>query len=699
MINESRPAVFERLADGRAMLFSALIIAATPKPRMTVSEWADKFRMLPPEESARPGPWRTEDVPHLREPQDCLSVDHPARRVALRGSAQVAKTQIGINWLGYVADMAPGSMIMGFPSIDERSKFSNLRLQPSIDASPRMKGLIHDQVSRDEKGSTTTLKKFSGGWAQLITVSSSKGMQGLPVRYVVMDEVAEYPLDTDGRGNPVDQLRTRQKTFGDLAKEFATSTPGVKGLCKITALFEEGDQRVRFLPCPHCGDFAPLRYENMRAGSPSTNNLPYFECRSCGGVIEQRHRMEMFRAGVWIATAPLAGEQPPEIIAADEIGRWQCDPCEGRCAGLEPSYTIWAAYSPFEAWADIWARALAAQKDPQKFKTFCQQDLGEPYEPLSDAPDTDRLLAAREDRPQGVVPYPAAVLTGFIDVQDGWFKWGVWGWGPGFQGYLVDQGIITMSLDDPAAWAAIDELTSRSFLTEGKVEITPLAWGIDTGFQAQQLYDKVSRRHGLKACKGANQNDAAPARRSEASLRDKFGRPIPGRKIALTVIGNFDLKSTVYAGLKRFVEGPMEGGTFKDRTLHLPIWADEATIKELTAEVLVDRQASAKGNARRALMRKAKDMREWVLRPGTRNECLDIVVGCMALAWEAGAGAISPSRWDELVAEAHKPPAPPQDLFTAAQVDLPAPQPAPTPPARTAPQRAPANRLGRWQGR
>ena len=143
----------------------------------------------------------------------------------------------------------------------------------------------------------------------------------------------------------------------------------------------------------------------------------------------------------------------------------------------------------------------------------------------------------------------------------------------------------------------------------------------------------------------------------------------------------------------------MEGGTFKDRTLHLPIWADEATIKELTAEVLVDRQASAKGNARRALMRKAKDMREWVLRPGTRNECLDIVVGCMALAWEAGAGAISPSRWDELVAEAHKPPAPPQDLFTAAQVDLPAPQPAPTPPARTAPQRAPANRLGRWQGR
>lgn len=699
MDNAPRPAVFDRLADGRTVLFVSLAQAATPKPRMTVSEWADQHRVLPAEESARPGPWRTDDVPHLREPQDCLSVEHPARRVALRGSAQVAKTQIAINWLGYIADMAPGSMIMGFPSIDERSKFSNLRLQPSIDASERMKNLIIDQVSRDEKGSTTTLKKFSGGWAQLITVSSSKGMQGLPVRYISMDEVAEYPLDTDGRGNPVDQLRTRQKTFGDLAKEFATSTPGVKGLCKITSLFEEGDQRIRYLPCPHCGDLSPLRYENMRAGSPSTNGLPYFECRACGGIVEQRHRMDMFRAGVWIATSPLAGEQPPEIIPAGEISRWQCDPCEGRCSGLEPSYTIWAAYSPFEAWADIWNRAVAAQKDPEKFKTFCQQDLGEPYEPLSDAPDIERLLAVREDWAQGVVPYPAAVLTGFIDVQDGWFKWGVWGWGPGFQGYLVDQGIISLPLDDPAAWAAIDELTARTFVSAGGQEITPIAWGIDTGYQAQQLYDRVSRRHGLKACKGANQNDAPPARRSEASLRDRHGRPIPGRKIALTVIGNFDLKSTVYVGLRRFVAGPMESGGYKDRTLHLPKWVDEATIRELTAEVLVDRQASAKGNARRKLMRKAKDMREWVLRPGTRNECLDIVVGCMALAWEAGAGAIAPSRWEELVAEAHKPPAPPQDLFSAASVEAPVTLPESPAAPRPRPLAGGGNRLGRWQSR
>lgn len=690
--------VLDRLPDARAVLFAALAKAAEPPSRITVAEWADRYRVLPAEETARPGPWATASVPYLAEPMRCLSVDHPMRRGVFRSSAQVGKTQVGINWLGYIADVAPGSMLMAFPSIDERSKFSNLRLQPSIDASPRMASIIRDQVSRDERGSTTSLKKFAGGWAQLITTSSSKGMQGLPIRYVFGDEVAEWPLDVDGRGDPVNQLDTRQKTYGDLAKSFFTSTSGIKGVCRITALFEEGDQRWYYVPCPHCGDFSPLRYENMRAGSPSTAGLPYFECRSCGGIIEQKHREAIVIAGHWIATSPFAGEQPPEIIPAADVERWICEPCEGRCAGIEPSWSIWAVYSRFESWANIWKRGIDALKDPLLMKVFYQQDRGLPYDPPSDAPEIESLKAARVAWDQGTVPYPASVLTGFIDVQDGWFKWGVWAWGPGFQGWLVDHGIIEHDLDESEAWARIDELTARSFLAQGGRELTPIAWGIDTGFKAQALYDRVSRRPLLKACKGVGQSGAPPARRTKADLRDRSGKPIPGRKITLTLIGNFDLKSTVYTGLSRLVGGPLETGLWKDRTLHLPEWADDDTLKELTSEVLIDPRAQSKGNARRGLMRKQKDMREWVVRPGTRNEELDILVGCMALAWQEGAGSISPSRWDELVAEAHRPKEEPRDLFTQAGLESPLPaEPAPQPARPRAPR--PADRLGRWSNR
>ena len=39
-----------------------------PPEKLTVDEWADKHRVLSPESSAEPGPWRTSRTPYLREP-------------------------------------------------------------------------------------------------------------------------------------------------------------------------------------------------------------------------------------------------------------------------------------------------------------------------------------------------------------------------------------------------------------------------------------------------------------------------------------------------------------------------------------------------------------------------------------------------------------------------------------------------------
>ena len=44
----------------------AIIESVMPPPAMSVSEWADTFRVLP-RESSEPGRWRTERVPYMRE--------------------------------------------------------------------------------------------------------------------------------------------------------------------------------------------------------------------------------------------------------------------------------------------------------------------------------------------------------------------------------------------------------------------------------------------------------------------------------------------------------------------------------------------------------------------------------------------------------------------------------------------------------
>ena len=52
-----------------------------PDPRLTVSEWAERYRMLSTKESAEPGRWRNARTPYLREIMDCLSPASPVERV------------------------------------------------------------------------------------------------------------------------------------------------------------------------------------------------------------------------------------------------------------------------------------------------------------------------------------------------------------------------------------------------------------------------------------------------------------------------------------------------------------------------------------------------------------------------------------------------------------------------------------------
>lgn len=63
----------------------------TPPELITVSEWADRYRMLPQKASSEPGPWRTSRTPYAREPMDCLSDHHPAREVVMMCAVQMVK--------------------------------------------------------------------------------------------------------------------------------------------------------------------------------------------------------------------------------------------------------------------------------------------------------------------------------------------------------------------------------------------------------------------------------------------------------------------------------------------------------------------------------------------------------------------------------------------------------------------------------
>lgn len=61
-----------------------------PRTELTVSQWADRFRIVPPGTSPEPGPWRTDRVPYLREILDAAS-DPAVERIYIQAASQVGK--------------------------------------------------------------------------------------------------------------------------------------------------------------------------------------------------------------------------------------------------------------------------------------------------------------------------------------------------------------------------------------------------------------------------------------------------------------------------------------------------------------------------------------------------------------------------------------------------------------------------------
>ena len=151
MRHEELRQFFPVMPAGETVLFAGLAAASSPADDLTISEWADRYRFVSEESgSPWPGRFKTDRVPYLREPQDCLHPDHPARRVTARWAAQLGKSTAIENWFGYIVDQAPGSMMIVLPTLEEATKFNRVKLQPTIDASPRIAHRVAPVSSRDE---------------------------------------------------------------------------------------------------------------------------------------------------------------------------------------------------------------------------------------------------------------------------------------------------------------------------------------------------------------------------------------------------------------------------------------------------------------------------------------------------------------------------------------------------------------------
>lgn len=576
--------------------------------KLTVSEWADKYRYLSPKASAEYGYWRTSRVPYAKGIMDALSTSHPCKKVIFMKGAQIAGTEIGNNFIGYVIDQSPGPMMCVLPNERMAERNSKTRITPLIEESPSLRKKVRSSKSRDASNTIMT-KEFPGGVIALVGANAPANLRMMPCKYAFMDEVDGYPGDVDGEGSPVELVVTRTRTFPK-RKIFMCSTPTIKGDSRIETEYDNSNQQRYYVPCPHCEHLQTLKFRNIKYDKPD----PYLVCEGCGCMIEEHQKTWMLENGQWIAENP---DADPDVLG----------------------FHLNSLYSPvgWFSWQDAVTMWELAQKDIDKLKVFVNTVLAETWEERGDAPEWEIIYRRRENYKIGTVPTGGLFLTAGVDVQKDRLEVDIYAWGRRKISWSVDSITIPGDTSTNLPWKQLDEIVNGTYPHENGYELPIQRTAVDSGYRTQTVYAycrKYAASLKVIAVKGSD------------SLQMPIGTPravevtIDGKKYARGVklwpVGVSVLKGEFYGYLGQ--EKPLNPlDEYPHGYCHFPEY-DEDFFKQITAEKL-----SSKKN------KKGKTVREWLTKPDReRNDKLDCRNYARAAAASLGYDRMRDETFDKL---------------------------------------------------
>lgn len=546
---------------------------------LTLSEWADENIILSSKDSAEPGTYRTARTPYVHAIQEALSPSTPYESVVFIAGAQVGKTRVGLNWIGYVVDVTPGPMLMVQPTVEMAKKVSKQRLASMIETTTALRDKIAEARSRDS-GNTMFEKEFQGGMLMLTGANSAVGLRSMPIRFLFLDEVDAYPGDVDGEGDPVELARKRTATFSR-RKILMTSTPTIKGLSRIEAEFLKSDQRRFYVPCPHCGYMDWIRWERIvfDENDPGTARL---RCTACHEDIDESHKTAMLEAGEWRATAEASD---PKVVG----------------------FHVSALYAPlgWRSWSEIVTEFLAAKADPVKLKTWVNTVLGETWEEQGDSIDADSLKARLEDY-DAEIPAGVGVLTAAVDVQGDRLEVAVKGWGAAEESWLIFAAQVP---GDPLAddtWQALDQYLLDTYRHASGRDMTIRVVAVDSSAYTDTVYKQVKARSHRRVA--GQPQDIYPIKGVSGPAREIVARPSKKNRyaVALYPVGVDTAKDAIFNRYRILQPGP--------GYLHLPVSLDDEYLAQMTAEKAIRKYQKGVGTVRQYIK-----IRE-------RNEGLDLEV-------------------------------------------------------------------------
>lgn len=553
-------------------LFEKIFEVLEPPKPLTISSWAAEKRRLSREASAEPGRWNLDRAPYQRSIMDAIS-SPGLKRVVLMTSAQIGKTEMLLNTIGYYSEHDPSPIMVVNPTDAMAQAFSKDRLAPMIRDTECLKEIYGMAKSRDT-ANTILHKQFPGGHITMIGANAPTNLASRPIRILLLDEVDRYPASAGTEGDPVDLADKRTTTFWN-RKVVLVSTPTEKGVSRIEKEYLKSSQEEWCVQCPYCGKYTPFKWDNLDFKDMM------MKCDHC-----------------------------EEKLSEDE---WKEQP--GMFVAQNPSVTDIRGFhlnemaSPWKRWKDIKQAYLEAVKDKKetgsdyKLRTWVNTSLGEPYEVMGAKADLKDLINRREiytaELPKGVL-----LLTAAVDVQDDRLELEVCGWGAGYESWGITYEKLYGNLEKKFIWEELEAFLSKPFTFEDGQALNIACTFIDTGghFTTQSykwLKSMQQKKKMIFGIKGMGSNGIPLLHKK--STNNQYNVPI-------LILGVNAGKETVLSRLyiTEYGSGYCHFPENIDRGY------DQKYMKGLTSEQRIVKDV------------KGKPTVCWVKRPGARNEPFDL---------------------------------------------------------------------------
>jgi len=350
--------------------------AATPPPKLLVSEWSEKFRILPEASASRGGRWRNATCPFLVGIMDAVH-EPGVTQISVQKAAQMGVSECLNNILAFFIEHAPSPMLLIQPTSGAAEAYSKERLSDLIRSTPQLRRVVQDKRVLGPDGrpeSTLSLKLFPGGFLALGGANSPTAFARWSVRVAIADDCDRFPSVVGDEGDPGRLLINRTASFADPLVIFVSTPVLARG--RICSLYDQSDQRHYIVTCPACGrqDWItwsdPLHFHvAWDARTPATARIACV----CGHRIDEPARRALIAAGRWSPTAtPIA----PGVVG----------------------FHLPAMYSTFITTEQLVAKFLSShQEGPMRLKEFICTQLAEGWEDPRERLDPGTLMARAED--------------------------------------------------------------------------------------------------------------------------------------------------------------------------------------------------------------------------------------------------------------------------------------------------------------